>query len=196
MTRLETEITKLFKLCSQANVTLSQVDMYEQHKMLKAVKMQSKTVFTLLENMVNSTMVKDFKKDITTSNMIMKMHYTVMKALYMFSEQGIRYFDDDPRSRSSADLANRLFGVSQVDKHMSGCPLWMKNDLLFKEGIMLGMQSLHKTLLQNIVRCLNETLNNTEITHNNSEYFMNYDKCLRYYLYQAPENQRVYLDYI
>ena len=140
MSMLEQEINVLFKLCSKANSVLNRVAINEQYEIFKILKSQSKKVFMLLENHVNSMHVKDFSGVIEDRTTLSKMFYVVLRGVHLFSENGINYFNEDPRSMGSAELARLVFGECGLDTLSDKAPLWMKNDVIYKEAIMYGMK--------------------------------------------------------
>ena len=83
-----TEIKKLFDMCEKANLTLRSVDRYETHKSLAAIQKQSITVFTLLENKVNSFSTKDFIKEIPDRKVLLRLYFIIMKSLCWFYKSG------------------------------------------------------------------------------------------------------------
>lgn len=197
MTVLEKEIGTLFKMCSQANTSLSTVAMNEHYFILKQIEKQSKKVFALLENHVNSMHIKDYKSVITDKVMLLKMLYVILRGINLFSERGNHFIDEDPRSMGSAELARRIFGDVKLDSLSDNAPSWMKNDTIYIESLMMGIGSCHKTLLQSIVRCMVNTLTLPEfMNQKTNDYLVRFESYIMFYLIQAPANQKVYLDFI
>lgn len=196
MTLVEKEIGTLFKMCSQANTSLSTVAMNEHYFILKQIEKQSKKVFALLENHVNPMHIKDYRTVITDKVMLLKMLYVILRGINLYSEWGNPYFAEDPRSMGSADLASKIFSEVKLDSLSDNAPGWMKNDTIYK-SLMRGIACCHKTLLQNMVRCMVNTLIVEEfVNQKTNEYLVRFESYIMYYLGQAPANQKVYLDYI
>ena len=62
---------------------------------------------------------------------------------------------------------------------------------------MVGMQRVHPTLLQNMVRCISATFVYPEIKDQKVyEYMGRFESNALYYLMQCPPEERIYLDFV
>ena len=196
MRDLMTEINALFDLCEKANLTLKSVDAYSQHKITTQIQKQSQMVFVLLENAVNPMGKKDLLKEIPDRNTLIKLYYVILKSLYYFSRSGVSYFEG-PRSQGSAMLAHKLIKELDFEHKFGSEGLWINNRTIFTKGIMFGMQRVHPTLLQNMVRCISATLVYPEIKDQKVyEYMGRFESHALYYLMQCPPEERIYLDFV
>lgn len=196
MRDLMTEINTLFELCEKANMALKSVDAYGQHKIMTQVQKQSQMVFVLLENTVNPMGKKDLIKEIPDRATLLKLYYIILKSLHYFSRSGVTYFEG-ARSQGSAMLAHKLIKEMDFEHKFGSEALWINNKVIFTKGIMVGMQRVHPTLLQNMVRCLSATLVYPEIQEQKVyDYMIRFESYVLYYLMQCSPDERIYLEFV
>lgn len=199
MTNLEREIGILFKLCSQANVALDSVAVNESQWYLHQVQKTSRNVFMLMENHVNSFSIKDFKSCITDRVMILKMLYIILYSVYYCNSNNMHMFDWDERCKGTSELAMSVFGDSGFATKIDKSPTWMRRKEIYVNALVDNVARVHKTLLQNMVRCLTYSLTLEEYVNKRTpEYLTQFESCVLYYLSDKAEQngKRVYLDYI
>ena len=196
MRDLMTEINTLFELCENANTALRSVDGRTQHTLMTKIQKQSQMVFVYLENAVNPMGKKDLLKEISDRKILLRVYYIILKSLYYFSKSGVTYFEG-PRSQGSAMLAYKLIQDMDFEHKFGQAQTWINNDIIFKNGIMTGMQKVHPTLLQNMTRCLAMTLTYPEIQEQKvPDYMVRFESYILYYLMQCPLEERIYLDFV
>lgn len=197
MTNLEKEIGVLFKLCGKTYTAMNRIGADEIYRDLMELKEVSKNVFMLMENHVNTMAIRDYKMVITDRVILSKMLYIILRSIYVVSKKNNHFFDWDARCKGSAELAQRIFSDNKIDEKLDNMPLWMKNDMIYEQAIIVELCKVHKTLLQNMVRCLTNSLTLDEYKQQRTnEYLSKFESCVLYYLTQAPDGKRVYLDYI
>lgn len=196
MRNLMTEINTLFELCEKANVALKSVDGRTQFNLMTKIQKQSQMVFVLLENAVNPMGKRDLLKEIPDRNTLIRLYYIILKSLHYFSKSGVTKFEG-ARSQGSAMLAYRLIKELDFEHKFGQNQTWINNDIIFKKGIMAGVQNIHPTLLQNMVRCLAATLVYPEIKEQKvPDYMVRFENYILYYLMQCSPNERIYLDFV
>lgn len=196
MRDLMTEVNTLFELCEEANAVLKVIDARAQYNLMTKIQKQSQMVFVLLENAVNPMGKKDLLKEIPDRNTLIKLYYVILKSLHYFSKSGVSYFEG-PRSQGSAMLAHKLIKELDFEHKFGAETLWINNKIIFTKGIMVGMQRVHPTLLQNMVRCISATFVYPEIKDQKVyEYMGRFESNALYYLMQCPPEERIYLDFV
>ena len=196
MRNLETEINTLFELCEQANLAFKSIDAKTQQEIMYKVQKQSNAVFQLLEMIVNPMGKKDFLKELPNRNTILRLYFLILKSLYLFSINGASKFEDE-RCIGSTTLAYKLIRDLDFEHKFGYGHTWINNDLIYVHGIMYGMRGVHPTLLQNIVRCLTQTLRYPEIKEQKvPDYMDRFEKYIMYYLVKCKPEERIYLDFI
>lgn len=203
---IELRLKEFFTLCESANNTLKSVDMASQYEVLKQVQKKSKEVFQLLENYVNPFGVKDFKRVTEDEKLLIKLHYMIMRILYILKEKGCSSYLD-ARCTGSSELAYYLMKKDKFFYNFGSTGTWYTNDTLYLQGIIPGIiqtqnsfispNFVHPTLMQNIVRFLVNTILAPEYRNQQIyNYMKDYLLRVKYYLSDAPSDMRVYLDFI
>lgn len=203
---IELKLKEFFSLCESASNTLKSVDMASKYEVLSNVQKKSKEIFQLLENYVNPFGVKDFKCVTEDEKVLVKLHFMIMRILYILREKGCASYLD-ARCAGSSDLAFCLMNRDKFFYNFGSIGTWYTNDTLYLQGIIPGIiqtqnsmiapNFVHPTLMQNIVRFLVNTIlapeyRNQQIYNYMKEYLLR----VKYYLSDAPSEMRVYLDFI
>lgn len=194
MTILENEIKVLFDLCENLNKTMKTVDLKTEHMLTKRIESQSKKVFQLMENDVNPMGVK-IMRNVTNRNTLLKMAYVLLKCVILLSSKGLTKFEG-PRSRGTYELSKKLFvDMGFLKNNLNNPYNWILNDEIYEKGLLNSMGMIHPTLLQNMIRCITNSLVLPEIQEKSVyNYLSGFEKYLLYYLNSNTE--RIYLDFI
>ena len=196
MKDLSTEVNKLFELCEQANVAFKQIDGRTQQMIMRKVQEQSVSTFQLLEMIVNPMGKKDIVKELSDRKTILRLYYILLKSLYLLSMNGVQKFQDE-RCIGSTTLAYKLICELDFDNKFGYKNTWINNDMIYAHGLIYGIRSMHPTLLQNLIRCLTQTLTYPEVREQNVEDYMDrFEKYIFYYLMKCKPEERIYLDFV
>ncbi len=196
MKDLGTELNKLFELCEQANVAFKQIDGRTQQMIMRKVQEQSKNTFQLLEIVVNPMGKKDVLKELSDRKTILRLYFILMKSLYLLSSNGIARFEDE-RCIGSTTLAYKLIRDLDFEHKFGYKNTWINNDIIYIHGLIAGIRAMHPTLLQNLIRCLTQTLIYPEVREQKVEDYMDrFEKYIFYYLMKCKPEERIYLDFV
>lgn len=196
MKNLGTELNKLFELCEQANTAFKQIDGRTQQIIMRKVQEQSRDTFQLLEMIVNPMGKKDLLKELPDRKTILRLYFILMKSLYMLSMNGVQKFQDE-RCIGSTTLAYKLIGELGLGSKFGDRNTWINNDMIFIHGLILGIRDMHPTLMQNLIRCLTQTLTYPEIRDQKVyDYMDRFEKYVFYYLMKCKPEERIYLDFV
>lgn len=196
MKNLGTELNKLFELCEQANTAFKQIDGRTQQIIMRKVQEQSRDTFQLLEMIVNPMGKKDLLKELPDRKTILRLYFILMKSLYMLSMNGVQKFQDE-RCIGSTTLAYKLVGELGFESKFGDRNTWINNDMIYVHGLIMGIRDMHPTLLQNLIRCLTQTLTYPEIRDQKVyDYMDRFEKYVFYYLMKCKPEERIYLDFV
>ena len=196
MKNLGTELNKLFDLCEQANTAFKQIDGRTQQIIMRKVQEQSRDTFQLLEMIVNPMGKKDLLKELPDRKTILRLYFILMKSLYMLSMNGVQKFQDE-RCIGSTTLAYKLIGELGFDSKFGDRNTWINNDMIYIHGLILGIRDMHPTLVQNLIRCLTQTLTYPEVREQKIyDYMDRFEKYVFYYLMKCKPEERIYLDFV
>ena len=196
MKNLGTELNKLFELCEQANTAFKQIDGRTQQIIMRKVQEQSRDTFQLLEMIVNPMGKKDLLKELPDRKTILRLYFILMKSLYMLSMNGVQKFQDE-RCIGSTTLAYKLVGELGFESKFGDRNTWINNDMIYVHGLIMDIRDMHPTLLQNLIRCLTQTLTYPEIRDQKVyDYMDRFEKYVFYYLMKCKPEERIYLDFV
>ena len=69
--------------------------------------------------------------------------------------------------------------------------------MIYAHGLIYGIRGMHPTLLQNLIRCLTQTLTYPQVKEQNVEDYMDrFEKYIFYYLMKCKPEERIYLDFV
>lgn len=196
MTNFEKKIEVLFDLCGKVDKITGSVNVAEQRLGYKDICLQFKGVLNELESSVNIFGVHDLKNLFSDKRIMIKLFYVILKTVcIMDSKYG--YFSEDMRSIGASQLAQKMMVDMQFYHGLRYADAWFHNDEIFVKGVVMGMKGVHKTSLQSIVRCIVNTFKFNEFKCQKiSPDMQRFENCLHYFLEEAPQNERVFLDFI
>lgn len=196
MKDLGTELNKLFELCEQANTAFKQIDGRTQQMIMFKVQKQATETFQLLEMIVNPMGKKDIVKELPDRKAILRLYFIIMKSLYILSMNGVQKFQDE-RCIGSTTLAYKLIGELGFENKFGDRGTWINNDMIYIHGLIMGIRNMHPTLLQNLIRCLTQTLTYPEVKEQKVyDYMDRFEKYIFYYLIKCKPEERIYLDFV
>ena len=161
MTRFETKFAELLDLCSRCNESMQSVNMVETRKYLEQIRKRMVNLIYEIENTVNVVGTMDLKALFTERRMVVKFLYIILRGVDVANDMDMTFVNDIKCYASSQVARNLMVGMRFKDG-IRNTEKWLKNDDIFKYGIVPALLKMHKSLLPNTIRCLCYTMNNPE----------------------------------
>lgn len=173
------------------------VDMFEQQNAMRELHKQTKHLFICMETYANNMVLKDFRRYISNRKYIDILLFLCLRSLYTYNEELRVTLYTDARCIESTKLAMKVIDDYNFKKNFGSTFTGETCDILFKNIIIQGVR-VHPTLMQSIIRNLVETLRaSSEIKSQKvPDYMIKFENTIFYYLYECPENERIYLAFI